>query len=86
MPKRRGSGGDEQLDLLAPADDRCRVIADLAARVVRDWGPNYSVSQIAAEVLRATVGIGDYALPTPRPRASQVAPEPVKTRKGKRRR
>lgn len=39
-------------------------LADLAAKIHEDK-PHLDLSQLAAEVLRATVGVGKYALPVP---------------------
>ena len=50
----------------------------LAWRILQDK-PQMELSHLAAEVLRATVGVGDYALPMPQPRSvREMMGKPVK--------
>jgi hypothetical protein len=43
-------------------DQRLELISNLASLMARDHA-DWDVSQLAAELCRATVGVGDYAIP-----------------------
>ena len=62
----------------ADEEDVLCQLMKLAWRVLQDK-PKMELSHLAAEVLRATVGVGDYALPMPQPRSvKEMMGKPVR--------
>jgi hypothetical protein len=75
----RTQSSNDKLDVLAGPERREAVLLSLMRRIMRKE-PDLYVSQIAAEMLRATVGQGDYAMPQPK---SIYPPGSVKPKKRK---